>query len=127
MPKTSFLRPAEAVRLCAAVAALTATLSTALAHGTVQSASPANGAALDTPPTEIRLNFSEALEPAFTSVKLLNAAGQAVPTPEKAHVEDGKTVVLPLPALSRGSYKAQWMSVGHDGHHIHGDLDFTVK
>jgi methionine-rich copper-binding protein CopC len=42
-------------------------------------------------------------------------------------VEHGKTVVQLLPPLPPGAYKAQWMSVGHDGHHVHGELTFTVK
>ncbi len=101
--------------------------SSSFAHGTVLNASPKNGAALATSPSEIRLEFSEALEPNFTSVKLFNASGQEVTTSAKARVEDGKTVVLPLPVLPPGGYRAQWRSVGHDGHHVHGDLDFTVK
>jgi len=106
---------------------LAATIASAHAHGTVETASPKNGATLGTPPSEIRLKFSEALEPAFTSVKLFSSSGQQVATSEKARVEDGKTVVLPLPTLAPGGYKAQWMSVGHDGHPVRGELTFTVK
>ena len=105
----------------------TAAIASAYAHGTVESASPKNGATLTAPPSEIRLKFSEPLEPTFTSVKLVGPSGQEVATTEKARVEDGKTVVQPLPTLAPGAYKAQWMSVGHDGHPIHGELTFTVK
>lgn len=106
---------------------LAATIASAYAHSTVESASPQNGATLATPPAEIRLKFSEPLEPAFTSVKLLGPSGQEVATTEKVRVEEGKTVVLPLPTLAPGTYKAQWMSAGRDGHHVHGELSFTVK
>jgi|SRR3954469_3802815 methionine-rich copper-binding protein CopC len=106
---------------------LAPTLASAFAHGTVETASPQNGATLSTPPSAIRLTFKEPVEPAFTSIKLFGASGQEVPTPEKARVEGGKTVVLPLRPLAPGAYKAQWMSVGHDGHHVHGELSFTVK
>lgn len=106
---------------------LAATIASTHAHGTVETASPKNGATLSTPPTEIRLKFTEPLEPTFTSVKLFTGSGQEVVTTEKARVEDSKTVVLPLPTLAPGSYKAQWMSVGHDGHHVHGELTFTVR
>jgi len=97
------------------------------AHATVESANPKNGSTLDASPPEIRLRFTEPLEPTFTSVKLLGPSGQEVTTTEKARVEDGKTVIQPLPRLAPGAYKAQWISVGHDGHHIHGELTFTVK
>jgi len=106
---------------------LAATIASAYAHGTVETASPRNGATLGTPPSQIRLRFSEPLEPAFTSVKLFSSSGQAVAISEKARVEDGKTVILPLPTLAPSGYKAQWMSVGHDGHPVHGELTFTVK
>ncbi len=106
---------------------LAATVTLACAHGTVESASPTNGATLGQSPSEIRLRFSERLEPAFTSVKVFSASGQAVAIPEKARVEDGKTVILPLPTLASGGYKAQWTSVGRDGHPVHGELTFTVK
>lgn len=107
--------------------ALVATLASAFAHGTVETASPQNGATLSTPPSEIRLRFTEPVELTFTSIKLVGPAGQAVAMAEKARLEDGKTVIQPLPALAPGAYKAQWMSAGRDGHHIHGELAFTVK
>jgi methionine-rich copper-binding protein CopC len=109
-----------------ATATATATAS-AYAHGTVESATPKNGATLSTPPSEIRLKFSELLEPTFTSLKLFAATGQEVATTNKARVEDGRTVVLALPVLPRGGYIARWISVGHDGHRVHGELTFTVK
>lgn len=97
------------------------------AHGTIESSSPKEGATLTSSPSEIRMKFTEMLEPAFTSVKLIGPSGQEVAPKEKVRVEDGKTVVVPLPTLAPGLYKAQWMSAGHDGHHIHGELTFTVK
>ena len=105
----------------------TVAISSAFGHGTVESASPKNGATLSTPPSEIRLQFNEPIEQTFTSVKVFGSSGKEVTTTEKARVENGKTVVLPLPVLPPGGYKAQWMSVGHDGHHVHGELTFTVK
>ncbi|MDQ6640103.1 MAG: copper resistance protein CopC [Pseudomonadota bacterium] len=104
-----------------------AAIASACAHGIVETASPKNGATLSTPPSEIRLKFSEPLEPAFTSVRLFSSSGREVATTEKARIEEGKTVVLPLPTLAPGAYKAQWRSVGHDGHPVHGELTFTVK
>ena len=97
------------------------------AHGTIETSSPRDGSTLSSPPAEIRMKFTETLEPAFTSVKLIGPAGQEVAPREKARVEDDRTVVLPLPTLAPGAYTAHWMSAGHDGHPIHGDLSFTVK
>lgn len=101
--------------------------STAFGHGAVESTSPKSGATLITPPTEIRLQFNEALEPAFTTIKLFDPSGREVGTKAKARVENGKTAVLALPLLSPGTYRAEWKTVGHDGHHVHGTLGFTLK
>jgi methionine-rich copper-binding protein CopC len=32
-----------------------------------------------------------------------------------------------VPTLAAGAYKAQWSTVGHDGHRVKGELSFTVK
>jgi len=101
--------------------------SAAFGHGTVESTSPRSGATLTTPPAEIRLQFNEAMEPAFTTIKLFDPSGQEVPTKEKARLENGKTAVLALPVLAPGSYRAEWKTVGHDGHRVHGTLGFTLK
>lgn len=122
-----FMRKSLVVVPALAVSLFLACAGPAFGHGTVESASPRNGATLAKPPAEIRLRFNEPLEPAFTSVKVFDAAGKAVTIAGKARVEDGKTVVLPLPVLPPGGYKAQWTSVGHDGHRVRGELTFTVK
>jgi len=63
---------------------------------------PKNGSTVASPPTEIRLKFNEALEPAFTSVKLIGPAGRELAS-EKAHLETGdpKTLVRPCRTCAR--------------------------
>ena len=100
----------------------------ALAHGKLVNSTPSNGATLPAAPREIRFQFSEPVEPTFTVVKLLGPAGQDVAT-NKAHVDetDAKTVVVGLPGLSAGAYRARWSTMGHDGHRVKGEIGFTVK
>ena len=45
-------------------------------HGGLKSSSPAANSVMSKPVTEIRLGFSEAPEPTFTSVSLIFAGGQ---------------------------------------------------
>ena len=47
----------------------------AFAHGRLKSSSPANGAHLGTAPRELRLDFSEAPDLTFSSVKLVGTDG----------------------------------------------------
>lgn len=100
----------------------------ASAHAVLQASDPAAGSALEAPPTQILLHFNEAVEPAFTAVKVVGPGGTEVAT-GKASVDkaDGKTVVLPLPRLPPGTYKARWSTTGRDGHRMKGEVGFTVK
>ena len=113
---------------CLAAAALTLATHAAFAHARVLEASPRNGDVLATAPAELRLKFNEAVEMGFTSVKLLGPDGKdvAVGKPEAVGSE-GNAIVLSLPALASGAYKAQWAAVGHDGHRTKGEVAFSVK
>ena len=100
----------------------------AWAHAALQRSEPPAGSTLAAAPKQLRLHFNEALEPAFASVRLTGPDGKEVVT-EKAAVDkiDGKTLVLPLPALAAGAYKARWSAMGHDGHRMKGEVGFAVK
>ena len=102
--------------------------STVWAHATLQGSEPPAGSTLTAAPKQLRLHFNEALEPAFASVKLTGPGGKEVAV-DKAAVDkaDGRTLVLPLPALPAGAYQAKWSAMGHDGHRMKGDLGFTVE
>ncbi|GAC1355141.1 MAG: copper homeostasis periplasmic binding protein CopC [Variovorax sp.] len=115
------------VRLLVAFACALAA-SPVFAHGKLEASIPNNGSTLDAPPKEIRLQFSEPVEPTFTSVKLLDAAGREMAT-DKAQLDksNAKTVVLGLPGLPAGAYRARWATMGHDGHRVKGELTFSVK
>lgn len=100
----------------------------ALAHGKLQASTPADGSTLEQAPKRVRLQFTEPVEAAFTTVKLIDTAGQEVES-AKAEVpsDDAKAVVLALPALTPGSYRAVWSMVGPDGHRVKGEVKFSVK
>ena len=104
------------------------TTQSALAHGKLLSSDPANGSAVATAPVEIRMKFSEPIEIALTSVKLFGPEAKEIATVKaQAGKEDARTAVVPLPGLAAGNYRAQWSTMGHDGHHVKGEIAFTVK
>ena len=98
------------------------------AHAALVNAEPANNAILATSPTAITLHFTEKLERNFSSIKVMDAAGQAV-TKQKAalDVADPQILHVALPALQGGKYSVQWVAIGHDGHRRTGDYTFSVK
>ena len=99
------------------------------AHAMLERASPRVGEAVSHAPTELRLWFSEGVEPAFSGVTLTDTAGRAVTTGRIAVDPKDKTeVVVPVPsALRPGTYRVRWHVVSVDTHRTEGDFTFAVK
>ena len=104
----------------------------ALGHSQLVSSAPGAGEVVPTPPTEIRLVFSEPIDPRYTSLDLLDATGRAIlvgagaPDPGDPHV-----LVAPIPAgtaLPTDSlYTVNWRALSAaDGHTTEGFLSFGV-
>ncbi len=125
-------RPIAAARLCVP-ALLAPTLlailglpSAASAHAFLQTAVPAVGSTVRTAPTEVRINFTEGIEPAFTTIHVADAQGQRVDQ-GSPHLEDDNThFAIGLKALPPGSYHVTWKAVAVDTHHTEGSFTFTV-
>jgi methionine-rich copper-binding protein CopC len=102
--------------------------SSARAHAGLQTSIPEKDAEVAAAPKEITLQFNEKLESAFSSAKLIDSTGKQVNV-EKSTLDAGNPSVmkLPVPALSPGKYKVEYVGVGHDGHRRKGDYSFTVK
>jgi methionine-rich copper-binding protein CopC len=102
--------------------------SPAWAHAALEGAVPAKNAELADVPKNVTLHFNEELEPAFSTIKVLDADGNNV-LAEKAVVDATDTKILraPVAPLKPGKYTVQWAAVGHDGHRRHGDYAFSVK
>ena len=74
-------------------------------------------------PGQIKLHFSEKLEPAFSAASLIDAKGKTVPVSKS--VGSDTITLLPL-TLKPGAYKVSWRSVGQDTHALTGSFGFTV-
>ena len=99
----------------------------AFAHAQLEKATPAVGGTVASA-SEIRLEFSEGVEPKFTKVSLTGPGG-AVPL-GAAKTEPSNQAVLIVPiskALAAGAYKVHWHAVSVDTHHTQGTFEFTVK
>ena len=114
-------------RSAAAVGGLVLTLSVAapaFAHAELVSSSPADRSVLQVPPTSITLTFSEGLDAAKSSFKLLG--GSATIGTGKADADGATVMSLEGLALAPGAYEVQWTSAATDGHIDRGTLTFTV-
>lgn len=100
----------------------------ALAHAQLEKATPAVGGSVASP-SEIRLKFSEGVEPRFSGVTLSAANGAAQPLGKAATdpADASVLIVKVTKALPPGVYTVNWHAVSVDTHHTQGSFDFTVK
>ncbi|HKF70139.1 MAG TPA: copper resistance protein CopC [Stellaceae bacterium] len=100
---------------------------TAWAHAFLDHASPAVGSTVHAPPTEVRIQYTENLEPAYSTVRVEDASGTIVSTAD-AHVDAREPSVLtvPLGPLKPGRYKVIWKVLSVDTHVTNGTFTFTV-
>lgn len=108
----------------ALIAAPLMAASAAEAHAHLVKSDPAENAAVASPKT-IHLEFSEKLEPKFSSLGLMRADGAAVAVTSRAA---GKAIDAGVKApLPPGGYMVMWQVVSGDGHKMKGQYNFTVR
>ncbi|MEP7287604.1 MAG: FixH family protein [Chloroflexota bacterium] len=98
------------------------------AHATLIRSKPAANAALAQSPQEIRLWFSEIVEPKFSSFTLVDANGTTVSTPvSQADPADATQLFMRPDKLPDGLYTVVWHTVSAaDGHSLNGNFPFTI-
>ncbi|MEV4118787.1 copper resistance CopC family protein [Micromonospora sp. NPDC049645] len=109
----------------AALLALLAPAGPAWAHNTLRSSSPARDAALPAAPTEVSLEFSARLDPAFATVVVTDAAKRRVPTGVPVVVDTTSTISV-TGRLPNGTYTVAYRVVSTDGHPLQGSYPFSV-
>jgi methionine-rich copper-binding protein CopC len=113
----------------AVLAGLVVLPATALGHAELDTVSPADGGTVSGPPTEIVMTFTETLDPAKSSIKLVDAGGTVIVEGSTVDTSDAKVMRLALPAgLAAATYTARWISASaQDGDLDHGTTTFTVE
>ena len=97
------------------------------AHAFLRDAEPAVGSTVQTSPKEVRIRFTENIEPAFSSIQVFDASGKEV---DKRDVQldrsDHALLRVSLPRLGAGIYKVVWRVVSVDTHVTNGNFTFRV-
>lgn len=125
-------RPLAVIRhhrysLLLALALLIAWPGAAWCHAHPEQRTPAAEAKLEQAPKQVTILFSEALEPAFSSVKVTDDQGQSVNQGDsQVGADDPHLLVAPLQALEPGTYTVHWHAVSVDGHTTDGEYTFQV-
>jgi hypothetical protein len=116
-------------RLFLAAACVGAAVATsAQAHARLQSSDPVAGSVLASAPKEIRLKFNEALEPAFSNIKLTDDKNAELKLPRaQVGTNDPTIMTAALPRLGRGTYHVVWTTMTRDSHKTKGEFSFQVE
>ena len=100
----------------------------AQAHAKIESSQPKANSELASAPTEIRLQFNEVLEPAFSKIELVGANESRVALPKIAVDKvNPKVMFAAVPALKAGQYQVRWSAMTNDGHKVKGQFSFRTK
>ena len=115
------------LRAALGLATLLAFAPGAFAHAFLDHAAPAVGSTVRTAPAAIRIWFTQELEPAFSTIKVLDANGNVVAASDKAVDASDRTLLrVQVPALSPGTYRVVWRVLSVDSHVTEGDFTFVV-
>jgi methionine-rich copper-binding protein CopC len=113
--------------LICALELVLASTAPARAHAFLDHATPAVGSKVRAPPTQVKLWFTEELEPAFSTVQVLDRDGKRVDESDvKVDSGDARLLQVSLPTLAPGTYRVRWRVLSVDTHVTEGDFTFDV-
>lgn len=126
LPLLTFLR-----RSCVVALALWCGLSlfgapSVLAHNSIDTSTPSDGATLSTSPADWVLSFANDVPLNSASAEIITSDGVRTSLPTPTHGSTQKIIRFALPQNLTGAISARWRLVGTDGHVVSGRVQFTV-
>ena len=100
----------------------------AQAHAFLDHADPRVGSTIAQSPPEVKVWFTQNLEPAFSKLEVQDAQGKVVDKKD-AHIDakEKASFEVSLPPLKSGTYTVIWHVVSVDTHRTQGRFQFTLK
>lgn len=98
----------------------------AFAHAVLESSSPAEGASLSAPPTEVKLTFGEAVTLPKSPILVVGPGGALWQFGEPTIA--GPVVTVPITSATgpAGPYVLTWRVIADDGDAVNGTIKFTT-
>jgi copper resistance protein C len=112
------------VILLAILSQLLLGIGDAAAHAFLDHANPRVGAAVSAAPREVTVWFTQKLEPAFSALRVTNAAGQRVDTGGTR--VNGNVMSVTLRPGGTGTFRVDWKVLSVDTHTTEGSFTFRV-
>jgi copper transport protein len=117
----------RALVVAVVAAAALALPAAAWAHAALLKTFPTASAEVDSPPTELRLVYDEAIEPRFAVVSVTDAAAhQQVDGPVHRSASSAYELDAPLKRSAEGWYLVFWRVISADGHPVRGAFLYRV-
>jgi methionine-rich copper-binding protein CopC len=114
----------------AIIAAMVGTLcvpAVASAHAMLERSGPMVGSTVHVAPAAITLRFSEAIEPALSTLSVTHGNGAAVALAAPIATEHGAVLVAAVRGvMTTGVYRVHWRVVSVDTHVTQGDFSFRI-
>jgi copper resistance protein C len=97
------------------------------AHAFVDHAEPAVGSQIRSAPTQVKIWFTEKLEPALTKIQVFDTSGREIDKRDaKIDESNAALLMVSLPELKPGNYKVIWRAVSVDTHVTTGSFTFAL-
>jgi methionine-rich copper-binding protein CopC len=97
------------------------------AHAFLDHAEPAVGSQIHGAPAQVKIWFTEKLEPALSKIQVFDASGAEVDKRDvKVDQSNGALLTVSLPELKPGKYKVVWRAVSVDTHVTTGNFTFEL-
>jgi methionine-rich copper-binding protein CopC len=88
---------------------------------------PADGVVVARPEKDLRLEFTQAIEPKLIRVRVVRNELEVPQTGPATLSSDARTVVVGVASFEEGSYDIEWSVVSKDAHRTSGSIKFRVK
>src|SRR5215470_987800 len=112
------------------LALVTVALTSGIAggHAVLQRAEPPVESKLKRAPEEVKLYFTERLEPAYSAARVLNDRGEQVDRRD-SRIDRANPALLrvTLPPLPAGTYRVMWRVLSIDADITEGDFTFRIE
>lgn len=99
----------------------------AAGHAFLDRAEPRVGSTVRSSPARVRVWFTQDLEPAFSTLEVVNERGERVDGGATQSDAASRTLLqVPLKPLRPGLYRVKWRVLSVDSHVTEGDFTFRV-
>jgi len=97
------------------------------AHAFLEHSDPPVGGKVHSSPVAVRIWFTEAIEAAFSSIKVFDVTGKEVDKKDThSNASNRPLLEVSLPRLGPGTYKVVWRAVSADTHVTNGNFSFEI-